>query len=215
MDAISVRELSGRKLVKQIAGRDAQVVCDPSLLLTKAQWAKEIPPQNIIQEPYILCYFLGDNSEARAFARQARHLTGWKLLLLPHMDQYVKEDDELADIALFDAGPEEFLNLIRYASCVITDSFHGTVLSALHGKRVLIFNRFRSGAALSTNTRIDSICKLLGLENRRVPPSAEGVSSERTERLLEMPPTEDAAQRLEDFRRESWAFLRKALRCSV
>ena len=39
---LSVREKHGAVLIKEATGRDAHVVLDPSLLLTKEQWEKEI-----------------------------------------------------------------------------------------------------------------------------------------------------------------------------
>lgn len=37
---IGVREESGQKLVKELAGRDVPVVCDPTLLFTGDEWMK-------------------------------------------------------------------------------------------------------------------------------------------------------------------------------
>jgi hypothetical protein len=58
------------------------------------------------------------------------------------------------------------VNLIRNAEYVCTDSFHGSVFSILHHKKFLTFNRFAQGAN-SRNGRIDSLCNLLGLKERR------------------------------------------------
>ena len=38
MDAISVREVRGAEIVKELTGRNATVVADPTLLLKRNQW---------------------------------------------------------------------------------------------------------------------------------------------------------------------------------
>ena len=49
----------------------------------------------------------------------------------------------------------------------MTDSFHGTVFSILNHKKFITFNRFREDSKDSRNSRIDSLCSLLGLAERR------------------------------------------------
>jgi len=46
LDSIAVREQSGRALVKTISNRDAKVVLDPTLLLTKLEWKAVISNGN-------------------------------------------------------------------------------------------------------------------------------------------------------------------------
>ena len=52
-------------------------------------------------------------------------------------DRYVEEDEKFGDIAPYDVGPEEFLNWIRGAKYVCTDSFHGTCFSIIHHKKFI------------------------------------------------------------------------------
>ena len=51
------------------------------------------------------------------------------------MDSYNKVDENFGDYAPFDVGPAEFVNLIRNAEYVFTDSFHGSVFSMLYQKQ--------------------------------------------------------------------------------
>ena len=67
---------------------------------------------------------------------------------------------------MYDMDAADFVNLIRHADYILTDSFHGSVFSILHHKKFLTFNRFNAGAN-SRNSRIDSLCALLGLSERR------------------------------------------------
>ena len=165
-DALSTREISGQKIIKELTGKNVQVVCDPTLLFDAEGWTKMIPDQNVINEPYIFCYFLGTNSVHRKIANEFREQTGLKIVSCPFLDNYVECDLDFADIQLFDMDSEEFVNLIRHAEYILTDSFHGTVFSILHHKKFMTFNRFDAGAN-SRNSRIDSLCTLLELSDRR------------------------------------------------
>ena len=53
--------------------------------------------------------------------------TGCKIIALTHLDEFVKSDEGYADETPYDIGPADFLNLIRNAEYVCTDSFHCSV----------------------------------------------------------------------------------------
>lgn len=163
---LSVREIAGSKIVKDLAGIDAKVVCDPTMLLSGNDWLEVIPEKKVLNEPYILCYFLGTNVNHRKHAKELQKETGYKIVTIPFLDNFVESDISFGDIQLFDVDAADFVNLIRNADYVLTDSFHGTVFSILYQKQFMVFNRFMEGNN-SRNSRIDSLCKLLDLEDRR------------------------------------------------
>lgn len=163
---LSVREIKGAEIVKSIADLNAEVVADPTLLLKDNEWLELIPNRSITETGYIFCYFLGENPKHRKIANQLKEKTGLKIVTTPFLDSFVKEDLNFGDEKLFDVGPDDFVNLIRNAQYVLTDSFHGTVFSIIHQKKFITLNRFDNGEQ-SRNSRIDSLCELLGLEERR------------------------------------------------
>lgn len=162
---ISVREVSGEKIVKSLTGRDVPVVLDPTMLLPREIW-DEAKGEPIVKEPYILCYFISAIPSHRKFAKELSHKTKCKIVTIPHVDEYVKADDGFGDIVPKEVGPLEFVNLISNAEYVCTDSFHGTVFSILYEKKFFTFNRFISNGKVSTNSRLYSILQLLKLEYR-------------------------------------------------
>lgn len=204
---ISVREESGKKLIKRLTGRDVLVVCDPSLLFSATQWENMIPSKQVFDEPYIFCYFLGNNPEQRRFVKEFSKILSLNIISIPHMDEYIKSDNDFPDFALYDIGPEEFLNLLRNAKFVFTDSFHGTALSVLHHKEFFTFYRFKKDAVLSTNTRIDSFFNVIGLKERLITTSVNVESCMKT--------TSDfnsALVNIEQLRSKSWGYLDDALK---
>lgn len=85
--------------------------------------------------------------------RKLERLTGLKAV-----DIYTRDD-----VNSQFAGIEEFLGLIMDAKFLATDSFHGTAFSLIFGTPVMI--AARNGEA-KINNRIDSILKVVGVENR-------------------------------------------------
>lgn len=166
LDSIMVREESGKTLVKQLIGKEVPVVCDPTLLFSADEWKEEIPQNRRIQEPYILCYFLGNNPSQREWAKSLAKEMDCKIVQLPNLDEYIKSDEGFADYPLYDVNPFDFVALIRDAKFVLTDSFHCTIFSTLHQKEFFCFRRYNNNSIVSTNSRLDSLLANFGLSDR-------------------------------------------------
>ena len=163
---LSVRESKGCELVKEMAGKEAKLVCDPTLLLSKEEWMKVQYKDRIIKDKYILCYFLGNNIEHRKFVERLKKNTGLKIVSLNHADEYVKYSDVFADETPYDIGPLEWINLVQYSEFVCTDSFHGTIFSLIFNKNFFAFRRYSNSSKMSTNSRIESLLDIVNLKNR-------------------------------------------------
>ncbi len=167
IEYVSMRENRGREIVKELTGRDVPTVLDPVFSLSKEEWDKYIPVESFYDEPYIFAYFLGENPKYREEVRKLAKATGLKIVALRHLDQYVETDENFGDYAPYDVSPDKFLNLIRGAEYVCTDSFHGTCFSIINRKKFMIFNRYSDTSKVSKNSRIESLCANLGVTDRR------------------------------------------------
>lgn len=203
---IGVREESGQKLVKKIAHRNVPVVCDPTLLFDGEEWMDIQQKEAIIKEPYIFCYFLGNNPPHREFAKKLRSATGCKIVALTHLDEFVKCDEDYADEKPYNVDPADFLNLIRNASYVCTDSFHCSVFSILYKKDFFTFRRFARQTKQSTNSRLDTLFNLAGITGK-IKTGDENIN----ECLKEKVDYERVHKNLEKIREESYIYLKKAL----
>ena len=200
---LSVREDTGKNLIKEIANLDAKLVCDPTILLTKEEWDEVATRDRIIKDDYILCYFLGKNIEHRKFAERLREKTGYKIVSLNHADEYVKYSDTFCDIAPYNVGPREWINLVKNAEYICTDSFHGTVFSLLYNKTFFNFRRYSSKSKSSTNSRLDSLLKIVGISNERILSGLEDI-----DRVLNYKIDFDKVnQNLNEYRNESKKWL--------
>ena len=167
IDHVSMRENSGAEIVKELTGREVPVILDPVFLFDKDGWEQMIPVQREFEEPYIFAYFLGNNPEQRTAVKLAAEQLGCKIVTLRHLDRYIPEDEQFGDYAPYDIAPDRFLNLLRGAAYVCTDSFHGACFSVIHGKQFVVFNRYSDNFMFSKNSRIDTLCGNLGLQDRR------------------------------------------------
>lgn len=167
IDYISMREDRGSQIVKELTGREVITILDPVFAFNQKKWDAFIPSEKIYDEEYIFAYFLGDNKEHREAVNELSRITGLKIVALRHLDQYVEIDELFGDYAPYDVGPDKFLNLIRGANFVCTDSFHGTCFSIINHKKFMVFNRYIEGNKNSKNSRIDTLTTTLGLQDRR------------------------------------------------
>ena len=164
---IGVREQRGKEIVEALSHQKATVVADPTLLLTKEEWQAEIADARPNEtEPYIFCYFLGTNQEARKAANELKEKTGYKIITIRHMDEYVPEDEQFGDEAPYNVDPNDFVKYISKAAYVCTDSFHCTVFSILFNRQFMTFYRFATSNKTGRNSRIDSLFNILGLQER-------------------------------------------------
>lgn len=206
-DYMALREQSACDLVYRLTGRKVQVVLDPTLLFTGDQWMKIQNKEPLTKGKYIFCYFLGNNPNQRDIVKELKDMTGMKIVALQHLDEYIPSDEGFADEAPYDVGPAEFLNYIRNAEYICTDSFHCSVFSILYKKKFFTFSRFSETAKQNTNTRIDNLLNITGLSERRV---NAGMSVD--EMLNLQLDFNNADKKLDELRKSSIDYLKNALR---
>lgn len=204
---IGVREESGKKLVKQLSGRDVPVVCDPTLLFTGEEWMQIQKEKPLVDGKYIFCYFLGNNPPHREFAKRLKAETGCKIIALTHLDEFVKSDENYADETPYDVDPADFLNLIRNAEYVCTDSFHCSVFSILYKRPFFIFRRYTRNTRQSTNSRLDTLFRMVGISGRMMK------GDEDIKKCIEIKTDFDVVHKnLEKVRAKSYGYLEAALK---
>lgn len=169
LNNIAVRENRGVEIVKELSGREAELVLDPTLMVDTEKWKTLSSKSEIsINQPYLFCYFLGENEFHREVARKIACEKGIKIATFPHLKKHNTADENFGDYSYFDATPIDFLNLIKNASFVCTDSFHGTVFSILFSRNFYAFERFKNNTSESTNNRIYSLLEILDLQDRLI-----------------------------------------------
>lgn len=155
--SLSVREEAGAKIIKDLTGREADVLVDPTLILSKEKWLSI--SKELISKPknkYLLTYFLGEISdEDRKMINNIAKENSLQVVNLA----------DIKDGQTYITGPSEFIDYINSASILCTDSFHGTVFSMLLEKPFITFDR--EGKMPSMNSRIDTLLSKFKLESRK------------------------------------------------
>jgi len=153
---LSVRENEGAKLIKQLTNRDAEVLVDPTMLLTREEWleiAKEA--NNKPKGNYILTYFLGGIPEKHQ--KNIYNLSKQYSMPIINLGD-IKEEET------YKTGPSEFIDYINDSSIFFTDSFHGVVFSILLDTPFVVYERVTSSSTMYS--RIETILDKFDLRER-------------------------------------------------
>ena len=198
--AISVREASAKEIVEQQLGLpSATHVLDPTLQVNREFWisflGKDYKPK-YENGKYVLIYQLNTNPQFDAYTKEFAKRKGWKLIrFCTRYDQIFKcgKAELIPDV-------ENFIGLIANAGCVITDSFHATAFCCnMNTPMICIYpNEFSS--------RLASILKLVGLENRHLTDYNDFSFVDNTEVDFT-----NVNEILERERQVGWDFLKKAI----
>lgn len=125
IDCISVRERSGCDIVESLTGRKAEIVADPSLLLTAEEW-KTIMQEPRIKRPYMICY--GNIAIDYINDIAAKLLGNSNIEIVRTNGKFIDYFNKKVHY-LLDVGPLEWLGLLANAEFVLAGSFHGTAFS--------------------------------------------------------------------------------------
>lgn len=202
---ISVREKESVPMLAELTPKELCCALDPTLLLRREDW-DALCSARIVEDDYLFCYFLGsDESFRTAAAAYAAH-KGLKLVTLPYLNgKHRAVDDGFGDLRLYDVSPEDFLSLIKYASFVMTDSFHGAVFCHLYERPFVVAGGNHGGMGC----RMRSLTELFGTEARYIR-DGEPLSLERL-LSLENSTAEPKRDSCEAMREQSLHFLKGAL----
>ncbi|PTM08485.1 MAG: polysaccharide pyruvyl transferase family protein [Bacteroidetes bacterium] len=195
ISSLSVREEQGAKIIRELTGREAEVLVDPTLMLSRDEWLSiASKPEFKIEGEYIFTYFLGNKTnEYDDYIKSLADLHSYKIVNLL----------EIREFDYYSAGPQEFIYLINNASLVCTDSFHGAVFSIILKSNFIVFDR-KEGKH-SMGSRQQTLLKKFNLEDRFF----EAVSTSGKYNQTNFEGSEDIILREQNI---TWAFLKKALK---
>ena len=196
---ISVREESGVDLANKYGKTTAEWVCDPTLLLTKQEWANIAKGgKSYKKQPYILVFLLAYSfdpfPDVDFIVNKVQKELGLHVIYLDAGKRdYFKPNSHVVK----DAGPKEFINLFLDAEFIITSSFHGTAFSINFGKPFLSIIELNN-----PDSRIGSLLKKIGLEEYGVPYNSKDIVIPTRPRNL---------SKLIEFREYSLSYLKNSI----
>lgn len=155
LDNISVREEILKEYTEKFTNKNVTKTLDPTLLLDEKDYDDMIL-ENKYGE-YILIYALGPDERLTQIAKKIAKEKNVKII---ELNDKRKENYFCEQIS--DAGPKEFLTLIRNAKAIITNSFHGTIFSIIFKKEFYTITR------LNRNSRMENILEIVEMQDRLI-----------------------------------------------
>lgn len=160
-EAISFREKSSAQKIAGLINKKVDNVLDPTFLLNKEEWIKRFNLSSIKGDKYILFYALNrrrDTKNILPIIEEYSRKIGVKIKMITPLGFFRKTKNiEMLE----EVGPVDFLNLIYNAESVITDSYHGTILSVNFQKDV-----FSICGRNASDFRKTDILERIGLQDR-------------------------------------------------
>lgn len=170
MFSLSARDTHTQDMIRSMTGQEVPLVCDPVLLYDCRSFRRDVKP---IGKPYLLVYSYDSHmiapdeiSAIRAYAKKHG-------LITVSAGTYHKWCDR--NIV---CGPLAWYSYFRDAACVVTDTFHGAVVSMKNHCNVAVFIRQSINAF-----KLESLLEVTGLQDRRL----ASVSEKELERVLSAP----------------------------
>lgn len=145
-DSLSIRNMETRDFVNNIIEINPEIVVDPTLL-TDAD--NNIDSEISLKNDYILAYVLGNeiNGGHSAVISEIKNRYGnlpvYAIILSENKPQFFSWSDK----SYWDIGPAQWVTLIKNASFIYTDSFHGLLFALKHKKPFLAYYSERDRAS--------------------------------------------------------------------
>lgn len=161
---LSVREESGAKLIRELIGKEAVRLSDPTVLLSKKEW-ELFAERGMKKSNYILIHFLNTPSET-AIEVINDYLREHSCMAYC-ICNYYKEYNKLKKYEFIDINPYDYVSLISNANYVFTDSFHSSLFSLnLETKFVTFERQYLHGN--SQSSRIKDLLQRVHMSNKFV-----------------------------------------------
>ena len=161
---ISVREKVLANQIYNVTGRNVEVVIDPTLLLEKSQWENKVS-SSFKHSNYIMVYTLEDNQHFFEIANYVASKLNLKIIELGYKRKISINSDLCKSY-----DPFEFIELVKNADYVITNSFHATVFSIIFEKQFITVPHTTRGS------RMIELLNSLGLQNNLIDTIENAVS---------------------------------------
>lgn len=168
MCGLGMRDQNSIEIGAELTGKQPELVCDPVILYG---YEKEIAnKKRPMADKYMIVYAYDQRmnapEEVAAIKTYAKKM-GYKIVT-PGF--YHKWADKCVNVS-----PIELLNWFQYAECVVTDTFHGCVMSIITGREMAVKLRDNANKLLNLMTeyeiverKLDETMQLEGVFSKKV-----------------------------------------------
>ena len=129
MCGLGMRDQNSICIANELTGKQAELVCDPVILYG---YKKEIEgKKRPMREPYLVVYAYDNKFDDQSeVIKDYAHRNGLKIVSPGFIQKWV---DVNANV-----DPVDLLNWFQHAECVVTNTFHGCVMSIITGREMAV-----------------------------------------------------------------------------
>ena len=149
MKGLGMRDQNSVDIAKELTGKEVELVCDPVILYG---FENEINGKSPIEDPYMVVYaYDGRFDKSANIIKDVARKRGLKIVSPGFFQKW-------ADVNI-NVDPLELLRVFKGAECVITNTFHGCVMSIITGRNMAIQLR-------DNKNKLYNLMQEYGIENR-------------------------------------------------
>lgn len=158
METISVRDENTEIIVEKLTGKKPQRVCDPVILYGYQKEIENFGKLN--HQPYLLIYAYDNNMNDAAEVEMIKTFAQKHGLKIVSPGFYHGWCDEVIN-----AGPIEILRYFKNADFVVTDTFHGSVMSLITNRNFAVITRNNKNKLVNLLDEYGQVGRILSDEN--------------------------------------------------
>lgn len=166
LSSILVRDERTKEFVQKYASADAQIVCDPTMLVPVEEYGKAFSDSYIEQNDCLLIYAYRLKKEVQKSIQNYARKKNLKTVACCFQHDWCDYQCE--------CSPLQFSALIRKCKAVITTTFHGSIFSILNHARFV---------SIPTSPKTNQLMAQFDLESRLLP--EEKVNADTIEAILD------------------------------
>ena len=191
---ISVREKLIQEILERISGREIELCVDPTLLCGIEKY-DEIASRRKISKPYILVYAYSVSKNIMDIVHSIPNYEDYEIHYISFGVSGLRES--INRHYHLEVSIEDYLSLFKYASYIVTNSFHGLAFSLLYHKPFMV------AYVKGLSTRCESLLSETGLSDRLI----KDIKDAKWQQI----DYEPVDVRISEMRQSSRAFLSKCL----
>ena len=165
-DEISVRDRNSSNVIKELTGREAEIHLDPVLIYDFAKEKRNSEAKKISDKYLVVYTYPGRLTESEA--QSIKKYADKHDLRIVGINAYYKFIDKFVH--------DHPLNIIQWfnnAECVVTDTFHGTIISVINHKRFATIIRKSENGSYGNYEKLNDLLDRINLKNRIVDDAAD------------------------------------------
>lgn len=155
MSGLGMRDQNSLSIARTLTGRDAVLVCDPVLLYGYEREIASLPAPSL--PPYLLVYAYDNRMNAPEEVSRILAYARERKLKVVSPGFYHRWADVNVNV-----DPVGLLGYFRGASCVVTDTFHGCVMSLITQREVAVKLRDNANKLLNLLEEYGQQSRVLG-----------------------------------------------------